>query len=108
MKIQLKDIKSRLYHDELPEYLVERASKLYPTVRKLFTSYSIKDWIDGFKYDLGPEREIRIWEESVKMYLSRTKGKDVPPRLNKEIWKQILSEINEKYPIVIGPEIPFA
>jgi hypothetical protein len=100
---------SLLYHDELPEHLTERARALYPTVRNLFKDYSVKRWIDGFKYDLHPEREILFWEEAVSKYVEETHGKKLSEKKSKALWGRILEELNERNPIIVSRnEIPFA
>ena len=93
-----ENLKSVIYYDELPEHFIKRARKLFPVVKKLFPDRSLKDWINGFKYDLYPERELAKWEVVVKQYLDKTRGKKVSPKTVKVIWARILIKMSkEKY-----------
>ena len=108
-KIELKQVSSRnfievdpenlesvIYYDDLPEHFTKRAKKLFPVVKKLFPGVSLKDWINGFKYELYPEREIAKWEDKVKYYLDETGRKKVSPKTNNAIWDRILSRMNKE------------
>jgi hypothetical protein len=102
-------LKRPIYHDELPMSLVERATKLYPAVHTLFVSYSLEDWINGFKHDMNPDQEIAHWEQAVSKWEDRAKGKKLEPAEIKLIWHDIVMEMNEEHPIQISDkEIPFA
>ncbi len=93
-----ESLKSVLYYDDLPRHFTERAKELFPVVKKLFPGLSLKDWINGFKYDLYPEMELAKWEDEVKHYLNEIERKKVSPRMNKSIWTRILRRMNkEKY-----------
>lgn len=93
-----ESLKSVLYYDDLPRHFTERAKELFPVVKKLFPGLSLKDWINGFKYDLYPEMELAKWEDEVKHYLNEIERKKVSPRINKSIWTRILRRMNkEKY-----------
>jgi hypothetical protein len=96
------NLKSAMYYDELPKDLVQRAKRLFPVVKRLFTTYSLKDWVNGFKYDLYPEREIAKWEDAVKYYLVETKWKKVSAEMNKAIWVEILNKMNKENSIQIS------
>ena len=93
-----ENLKSVIYYDELPEHFTERAKELFPVVKKLFPGLSFKDWINDFKYDLYPERELAKWEDKVKQYLDKTRGNKVSPKTVKVIWVRILIRMSkEKY-----------
>jgi hypothetical protein len=90
------NLESVIYYDDLPKDFVQRAKKLFPVVKKLFPGLSLKDWINGFKYDLYPEREIAKWEDEVKHYLDETGRKKLSPKMNKAIWGRILNKMNKE------------
>ena len=91
-----KNLESVIFYYDLPEHFTERAKKLFPVVKKLFPGLSFKDWINDFKYDLYPERELAKWEDKVKQYLDKTRGKKVSPKTLKVIWARILVRISKK------------
>ena len=91
-----KNLKSVIFYNDLPEHFTERAKKLFPVVKKLFPGLSFKDWINGFKYDLYPERELAKWEDEVKQYLDKTRGKKVSPKTIKVIWARIQIRMRKK------------
>jgi hypothetical protein len=109
-KVEVEKLKVQLYHDVLPEELIARAEKLFPVIRtcSAFKDYSMEQWVNGFKSDMHPEQEIAIWEWAVKKFVDQTKGKSLPEPQIRELWETILTEMNEKQPITIGKEIPFA
>ena len=47
----------------------------------------LQEWIDGFKRDLHPEREIEIWEGIAERYINFIKGKHFTLAQHKEIFK---------------------
>jgi hypothetical protein len=91
-----KNLKSVIFYNDLPEHFTERAKKLFPVVKKLFPGLSFKDWINGFKYDLYPERELAKWEDEVKQYLDKTRGKKVSPKTIKVIWARTLIRMSKR------------
>ncbi len=90
------NLESAIYYDDLPKDFVQRAKKLFPVVKKLFPGISFKDWINGFKYGLYPEREIAKWEDEVQQYLDETGEKKVSPKMNKAMWTRILNKMNKE------------
>jgi hypothetical protein len=95
-EVDPENLKSVIYYDELPEHFTERAKKLFPVVKKFFPRLSLKDWINDFKYDPYPERELAKWENAVKQYLDKTRGKKVPPKMIKVIAARILIRMSKK------------
>jgi len=87
---------SAIYYDDLPKEFVQKAKNLFPVVKKLFPGLSLKDWINGFKYGLYPEREIARWEEEVKHYLDETGERKVSPKMNKAMWTRILNKMDKE------------
>ena len=91
-----KNLESIFCYDDLPEHFTERAKELFPVVKKLFPGLSFKDWINDFKYDLYPEREITKWADEVKHYLNETGREKVSPKTNNASWARILNKMNEE------------
>ena len=95
-EVDPEDLKSVLFYDDLPEHFTERAKTLFLVVKKLLPGLSFKDWINGFKYDLYPERELAKWEDEVKQYLDETGRKKVSPKISEGIWARVLNKMNKE------------
>ncbi len=108
-KVTLSKLHSQIWHDELPQHLIDRATKLYPWVKDLFPNRTVEDWVSGFKYDYHPETEIAHWEKMVSIFRLKIKGKRLSAKEKEYIWSKILLQYNEENPIIISEgEIPFA
>lgn len=55
-------------HDELPFALISRVRLIRASLLEVYP-HSMKYWIDGFRGDAHPSREIRIWEHISSCYL---------------------------------------
>lgn len=55
-------------HDELPFTLVSRVRLIRAALLEV-NPHSMKHWIDGFRADAHPSREVRIWEHISSCYL---------------------------------------
>jgi hypothetical protein len=95
-EVDPENLKSVLYYDDLPEHFTERAKELFPVVKTLYPFISLKDWINGFKYKLYPERELAKWEDEVKQYLDETGRKKVSPKISEGIWDRVLNKMNKE------------
>ena len=56
-------------HDTLSESLIARIHELQPVFAEVYPR-TMEEWIDGFKHDLRPEREVAIWEAMASAYSS--------------------------------------
>lgn len=63
-------------HDELPFNLVSRVRLIRAALLGVHT-HSMQHWIDGFRGDSHPSREIRIWEHVAACYLEYTAMTDL-------------------------------
>ena len=54
-------------HPELPAALIERIRRLEETFVEIYP-VTHEEWLDGFKRDANPEREIAIWEYMASAY----------------------------------------
>jgi len=77
-------------HDTLPGDLIERVARIKESLSIPYPK-PLYEWIDGFKCDLHPEKEIEIWEWIVKHYTDFTKGKRFTLEQHKGILKFYLS-----------------
>ncbi|UOG76213.1 hypothetical protein MTX78_06345 [Hymenobacter tibetensis] len=64
------------------DYLVETFKEVDPTTRE--------NWIEDFKKDQNPDREIEIWLMMAKAYTTYCEGKPLDSRIKKEVFKVIL------------------
>lgn len=65
---KVSDIKQgNVVHKRLSPELEERIRKLQPTFAEVFER-THKEWLDGFKRDLNPEAEIKLWEAMASAY----------------------------------------
>lgn len=55
-------------HDELPFALISRVRLIRAALLEVYP-HSMEHWIDGFRGDAHPSREIRIWEHISACYL---------------------------------------
>jgi hypothetical protein len=98
---QLLD-KRMYFHDTLPDNLVERIKILKGTLTEIFPQ-TLEEWIDGFRMDMHPEREISIWENMADKYVrllkihSRTTQEE-----RREMFGSLLTESFETDPIVMS------
>jgi len=88
------NLESVLFYDDLPDHFTKRAKKLLPVVKKMYPGLSLKDWINDFKYDLYPEKELAKWEDEVKQYLDVKGTEKVFPETNDRIWDKIMNKMN--------------
>ncbi len=71
-RAKVDDVKFIRYHDSLSEDLVRRIKRLHPIISEVLP-WSLDEWVNGFHYDMHPEREVRIWERMLKKFESRCK-----------------------------------
>ena len=78
-----------LRHEKLTEEQMARLRVLQQTLDEVFPS-PIEDWVDSFKRELDPERELRIWEAIAKAYESYCSTRELSLAQKKEIYEIIL------------------
>lgn len=78
----------------LPEYLIKKAKEIFEVMKELEFSFfeDTEEWVEGFKRELYPEREISVWELMAEEYLRKTKGKKLSLEEKREIFKEILNK----------------
>jgi hypothetical protein len=66
--MQFDDIKpAPIRHSELPEPMLRRIRAAHAAVADVLP-LTLDEWIDGFKRDENPERELEIWERMGGVY----------------------------------------
>ena len=75
--------------DSLTPEQMERARKLQ-TVFVEVDGQSVEQWVDNFKRDLNPDRELDIWETMAKAYTAYCSKRTLSPEAKKEVYKVVL------------------
>ena len=70
-------------HAELPPDLLKRATALESVFADVFPMTHEK-WIEGFRRDAHPEREIAIWEQIAAAYTRFLKDRNLPIAYRRE------------------------
>jgi len=91
-----ENLESVIYYDQLPRPFIKRAKRLFPVVKRIVPGTSLKDWINRFKYELYPEKELAKWEGEVKQYLDVAGTEKVSPEVNRAIWDRILNKMSQE------------
>jgi hypothetical protein len=70
--INIADVKfGPLRHKDLPDSLISRIRFIRAALLGVYT-HSMKFWLDGFRMDAHPSKEIKIWEHLASCYLEYT------------------------------------
>jgi hypothetical protein len=51
---------------------------------------TVEQWVDNFKRDADPDKELRIWERMAKAYRKYCDGKDLSAGKKKEVYRVVL------------------
>lgn len=91
-KLELKEIKELKFspprHDVLPFNLVSRVRLIRAALIEVH-NHSIDYWIDGFRRDAHPSREIRIWEHVAACYLEYVAMSTLLPEQRKDVFRML-------------------
>ena len=71
-------------HAQLPPYLIKRVRAFEPVFADVYPITHEK-WIEGFRRDVHPEREIEIWEQSASAFSQFTSGRHLSLEVRKEV-----------------------
>lgn len=93
--VELKELQINLWHDFLPQDLIDRATKIYPAVKYLFPFFTVDEWISKFKYDMSPDKEIAKWERWATKFLAKQKAKGCRQKPNKRFGVRSLARIRK-------------
>ena len=62
-------------------------------VQKIFSEVDpspLEKWVEDFRRDVNPDRELAIWEEMAKAYETFTTSKSLTPDQKKEVFQVVL------------------
>ncbi|MCI5131421.1 MAG: hypothetical protein D3904_07805 [Candidatus Electrothrix sp. EH2] len=76
-------------HPKLPASLIERIRKFEKTFAEVYP-VTHKEWLDGFKRDANPEREIAIWEQMASAYTQFLRAGDFDEEVRMEAFGLLL------------------
>jgi len=51
---------------------------------------AVEQWVDNFKRDLNPDRELDIWEAIAKAYTAYCSKRTLSPEAKREVYKVVL------------------
>ncbi len=77
-------------HDHLPGELIERIRLIRAALLGVY-SHSMQHWVDGFRCDTHPSREVRVWERLAACYLEYISMTRVTPEQRKQVFAVLLS-----------------
>lgn len=88
--IDPKDIQPRpIQRDSLSDEQLARVRALQSIFVEV-DGQSVDQWVDNFKRDLNPDRELAIWEKMAGAYTSYCTKRDLPVESKKEVYKVVL------------------
>ena len=77
-------------HAEFPPALVARIKNVHLALEEVYPS-SLADWLDDFRRDLHPEREVVWWERLAECYLTYRNRRDLSAKQRQTAFKILLS-----------------
>ena len=75
--------------DALTPEQMERIRKLQAVFVEV-DGQSVEQWVDNFKRDLNPDRELDIWETMANAYNAYCSRRTLSPEAKKEVFKVVL------------------
>ena len=75
--------------DSLTAEHMERVRKLQAVFVEV-DGQSVEQWVDNFKRDVNPDRELDIWETMAKAYTAYCSKRTLSPEAKKEVYKVVL------------------
>jgi hypothetical protein len=79
----------QIRRDSLTAEQMERVRKLQAVFVEV-DGQSVEQWVDNFKRDLNPDRELEIWESMAKAYTAYCSKRTLSPEVKKEVFEVIL------------------
>ena len=77
-------------HDELPADLVARITKLHDTFQDVDPTPLAK-WLDDFKRDEHPDREVEIYEAMARAYTEYCRGRTLTEDAKREVYGLVIA-----------------
>lgn len=78
-----------IQRDSLSPEQMERIRKLQAVFVEV-DGMSVEQWVDNFKRDLDPDRELEIWEVMAKAYTSFCSTRTLSSEAKREVYKVVL------------------
>ncbi len=78
-----------IQHEQLTEERLRRIKKLHETFAEVDKS-SLETWMDNFKRDMNPDKEIAAWERIARAYSNYTSKKDLPLEVKDDAFRTLL------------------
>lgn len=89
-RVNPADLKpNAIQHEQLTEEQLRRTKKLHETFAEVDKS-SLETWIDNFKRDMNPDKEIAIWERIAKAYTNYTLQKELSLEAKEDAFQTLL------------------
>jgi hypothetical protein len=76
-------------HEKLTDEQMERIRSLQATFAEV-DSQSIDKWVDNFKRDQDPDRELQIWERMAKAYRAYCDKRELSVEVKKDVFGVVL------------------
>lgn len=51
---------------------------------------SVEQWVDNFKRDVDPDKELRVWERMANAYRAYCDGRKLSPEAKKDVYRVVL------------------
>jgi len=81
-------------HDELSQELVARITKLHDTFQDVDPT-PLSKWLDDFKQDQHPDREVEIYEAMARAYTAYCRGRDLTADAKREVYGVVIQRSAE-------------
>lgn len=89
-RVNVADLKTPpIRHEQLSDEQLRRIKKLHETFAEVDKS-SLETWIDNFKRDMNPDREIAVWERMAKAYTNYNSQKELSPEAKTDVFQTLL------------------
>jgi hypothetical protein len=76
-------------HEQLTDAQIARIRKVQSVFAEVDPS-SLDEWIDNFKRDAHPDRELFVWEKMANAYSRYVTGKDLSLEAKKDVFQVVL------------------
>ncbi len=89
-RVNPADLKSNsIQHEQLTEDQLQRVKKLHEIFAEVDKS-SLEIWIDNFKRDMNPDKEIAVWERIAKAYTNYVSQKELSLEAKEDVFQTLL------------------
>jgi hypothetical protein len=78
-----------IIRDSLTPEQMDRVRKLQAVFAGI-DGQTVEQWVDDFKRDLDPDRELGVWEVMAKAYTSYCSDRSLSPEAKREVFKIVL------------------